>query len=159
MSESQALDANIAAGPAGDDLVAPPRTLWQRSEPTILGTGSIVLLLVVWEVLPRFVTMREGTKLFFTVPSQIAGTLWTMFATGSIWQPLGVSASAFAIGLVFAVVVGLPLGVLLGRSSTLNAMFDPFITAFNATPRLVFLPLILLWFGLGLWSSVAGHVL
>ena len=44
---------------------------------------------------------------------------------------------------------GLPLGVLLGRSRTLNAMLDPFITAFNATPRLVFLPLVLLWFGLG----------
>ena len=50
--------------------------------------------------------------------------------------------------------VGLPLGVLLGRSRTLNAMLDPFITAFNATPRLVFLPLVLLWFGLGLWSKV-----
>jgi NitT/TauT family transport system permease protein len=33
-------------------------------------------------------------------------------------------------------------------------MLDPFITAFNATPRLVFLPLLLLWFGLGLWSKV-----
>ena len=50
--------------------------------------------------------------------------------------------------------VGLPLGVLIGRSRTLNAMFDPFITAFNATPRLVFLPLVMLWFGLGLWSKV-----
>jgi NitT/TauT family transport system permease protein len=77
-----------------------------------------------------------------------------MFATGTIWGPLGVSASAFAIGLSIAIAVGLPLGVLLGRSATLNAMFDPFITAFNATPRLVFLPLLLLWFGLGLWSKV-----
>ena len=50
--------------------------------------------------------------------------------------------------------VGLPLGVVLGRSRTLNAMFDPFITAFNATPRLVFLPLVMLWFGLGLWAKV-----
>ena len=50
--------------------------------------------------------------------------------------------------------VGLPLGVLIGRSQTLNAMLDPFITAFNATPRLVFLPLVMLWFGLGLWSKV-----
>ena len=50
--------------------------------------------------------------------------------------------------------VGLPLGVLIGRSRTLNAMLDPFITAFNATPRLVFLPLVMLWFGLGLWSKV-----
>jgi ABC-type nitrate/sulfonate/bicarbonate transport system permease component len=53
-----------------------------------------------------------------------------------------------------SIVVGLPLGVLIGRSRTLNAMLDPFITAFNATPRLVFLPLVMLWFGLGLWSKV-----
>ena len=115
----------------------------------VLGAGSIVLLLLVWELLPRFVTMSAGTKLFFTTPSQIAGTLWNMFATGTIWAPLGVSASAFALGLGLAIAVGLPLGVLLGRSRTLNAMFDPFITAFNATPRLVFLPLLMLWFGLG----------
>jgi NitT/TauT family transport system permease protein len=44
--------------------------------------------------------------------------------------------------------------VLIGRSRALNAIFDPFITAFNATPRLVFLPLVVLWFGLGLWSKV-----
>src|SRR4029079_6599053 len=53
-----------------------------------------------------------------------------------------------------AMVVGLPLGVLLGRSRTLSAMLDPFVTAFNATPRLVFLPLVVLWCGLGLWSKV-----
>jgi ABC-type nitrate/sulfonate/bicarbonate transport system permease component len=152
MSEIQAVDANVVA-PA-DDLAAPRKGIWQRFEPTILGLGSLVVLLLVWEFLPRLITMQEGTKLFFTVPSDIAGTLWRMFATGAIWGPLGVSASAFAIGLSIAIAVGLPVGVLLGRSATLNAMFDPFITAFNATPRLVFLPLFLLWFGLGLWSKV-----
>jgi len=78
-----------------------------------------------------------------------------MIVTGSLWAPLGVSATAFAIGLALAIVVGLPVGILLGRSNTLNAMFDPFVTAFNATPRLVFLPLLMLWFGIGLWSKVA----
>jgi NitT/TauT family transport system permease protein len=117
--------------------------------------GSIVVLLAVWELVPQIVTLSPGTKLFFATPSQIAGTLWSMFATGTIWKPLGVSASAFALGLGLAIVVGLPLGVLIGRSRTLNAMIDPFITAFNATPRLVFLPLLMLWLGLGLWSKVA----
>ena len=98
--------------------------------------------------------MYAGTKLFFTTPSQIVGTLWRLFATGAIWTPLGVSASGFALGLGLAIVVGMPLGVLIGRSRTLNAMLDPFITAFNATPRLVFLPLVMLWFGLGLWTKV-----
>src|SRR5579864_4348431 len=154
MTEIQADDLIItAASPAGGD--APRKSLWQRFESTVLGTGTIVLLLLLWQFLPDFIPMKAGTKLFFTVPSHIAGTLWDMFATGSIWKPLGVSASAFAIGLLMAIVVGLPLGVLLGRSATLNAMVDPFITAFNATPRLVFLPLLMLWFGIGIWSKVA----
>jgi NitT/TauT family transport system permease protein len=154
MTEIQAGAVNIAAA-AADSLDAPRKTMWQRFEPTILGTATIVLLLLVWQFLPDFVPLKAGTKLFFAVPSQIVGTLWNMFATGMIWAPLGVSASAFAVGLALAIVVGLPLGILLGRSTTLNAMFDPFITAFNATPRLVFLPLLLLWFGIGLWSKVA----
>jgi NitT/TauT family transport system permease protein len=155
MTEIQATDVILASSVAADDTTAPRKNAWQRFEPTILGTGTIVFLLLVWQFVPDFVPMKAGTKLFFTVPSHIAGTLWTMFATGSIWAPLGVSASAFAIGLLLAIVAGLPLGVLLGRSATLNAMFDPFITAFNATPRLVFLPLLMLWFGIGIWSKVA----
>jgi NitT/TauT family transport system permease protein len=154
MADTQTLQAPTAARDRTDDK-APARRLWQRIEPTALGTGSIVLLLLVWQVVPYFVALKPGTKLFFTVPSQIAGTLWEMFASGSVWSPLGVSATAFAIGLALAIAAGLPLGILLGRSKTLDAMFDPFITAFNATPRLVFLPLLMLWFGIGLWSKVA----
>jgi ABC-type nitrate/sulfonate/bicarbonate transport system permease component len=155
MAETQALDARVSVIGRADDGAAPARSLWRRFEPTALGTGSIVVMLLAWQFLPHFVPMKAGTKLFFTVPSEVAATLWQMFATGSIWAPLGVSATAFAIGLALAIVAGLPLGILLGRSNTLNAMLDPFITAFNATPRLVFLPLLMLWLGIGLWSKVA----
>lgn len=150
MADTQTLEANVATRA---DAVG--RGLWRRLEPTAYGTGSIVVLLLVWQFVPYFFPLKAGTKLFFAVPSQIIGTLWTMIVTGSLWAPLGVSATAFALGLALSIVVGLPLGILLGRSNTLNAMFDPFITAFNATPRLVFLPLLMLWFGIGLWSKVA----
>ena len=154
MSQSSAFDAEIATAPPADDSIAPAAGAWRRFEPTILGTASIVALLLVWELTPHLVTISAGRKMFFATPSEIAGTLWGMVATGTIWRPLGVSASGFALGLGLAIVLGLPLGVLIGRSRTLNAMLDPFITAFNATPRLVFLPLVMLWFGLGLWSKV-----
>ena len=153
MAEIHATDVRIAA--VAVTAAALRKNLWQRIEPTALGAGTIVLLLVVWQVWPDIFPLKPGTKLFFAVPSQIAGTLWNMFATGSIWTPLRVSASAFALGLALAIAAGLPLGVLIGRSATLNAMIDPFITAFNATPRLVFLPLLMLWFGIGIWSKVA----
>jgi NitT/TauT family transport system permease protein len=152
MAETQALDLDLGA--VGSARVA-TSAFKQRVESMALGTAVIVLLLIIWELLPYFVPMKQGTRLFFTVPSRILATLWQMFASGSIWAPLGVSATAFAIGLALAVAAGLPLGILLGRSNTLNAMFDPFITAFNATPRLVFLPLLMLWLGIGLWSKVA----
>jgi NitT/TauT family transport system permease protein len=152
MAETQALDLDLGA--VGSARVA-TSAFKQRVESMALGTAVIVLLLIIWELLPYFVPMKQGTRLFFTVPSRILATLWQMFASGSIWAPLGVSATAFAIGLALAIAAGLPLGILLGRSKTLNAMFDPFITAFNATPRLVFLPLLMLWLGIGLWSKVA----
>jgi NitT/TauT family transport system permease protein len=151
MAGTEALDldsSTITTGRFGTSA------LRQRIESIAIGTTAIVLLLVVWELVPHVLPMKSGTRLF-TVPSRIFDTLWEMLATGSIWSPLGVSAAAFAVGLALAIVVGLPLGILLGRSATLNAMFDPFITAFNATPRLVFLPLLMLWLGIGLWSKVA----
>jgi NitT/TauT family transport system permease protein len=150
MTDIRALDADISAG----DLDAPDRSPWRRFEAAAYGIASIAVLLLAWEVVPRIITLSEGTKLFFTTPSQVIGTLWRLFATGAIWTPLGVSASAFAVGLGLSIVVGLPLGVLIGRSKVLNAMVDPFVTAFNATPRLVFLPLLMLWFGLGLEMKV-----
>src|SRR5260370_16918458 len=140
MAETQALDLDLSA--VGSTRVA-TAAFKHRVESMALGPAVIVLLLIIWELLPYFVPMKQGTRLFFTVPSRILATLWQMFASGSIWAPLGVSATAFAIGLALAIAAGLPLGILLCRSNTLNPMFHPFITAFNPTPRLAFFPLLL----------------
>lgn len=154
MAELSTLHAAAIDIPRVEESAAPAKTLWSRLEPTALSVGTIVALLFVWQVVPDLVSLKGGTKLFFATPVEIAATLWQLFATGAIWMPLGVSAAGFAVGLGIAIAVGLPLGILIGRSETLNALLDPFITAFNATPRLVFLPIVLLWFGLGLWSKV-----
>jgi NitT/TauT family transport system permease protein len=154
MGDTQTLAAERAAALPVEGGEMRSGRIWPSLEPALLGTGSIVLLLFAWQLLPHVVAISPGMQLFFTTPARIAVTLWGMIESGEIWAPLRVSASAFAIGLALAVALGLPIGVVLGRSRTLNAMLDPFITAFNATPRLVFLPLLLLWFGLGLWSKV-----
>jgi ABC-type nitrate/sulfonate/bicarbonate transport system permease component len=154
MRKAEAIVADMATALPVEGVEASSSKVWRSLEPAFLGASSIVIVLLVWQCLPYFITMSAGAKLFFTTPIEVAATLWGMFATGAIWVPLRVSATAFAIGLAIAIAVGLPLGVLLGRSRTLNAMLEPFVTAFNATPRLVFLPLLLLWFGLGLWSKV-----
>jgi hypothetical protein len=95
-SDSDIIAARVERAPPAGEIAAPGESLYRRLEPTILGAGGIVVLLLLWELLPYLVTVSAGTKLFFTTPSAIAATLWKMFANGTIWTPLAVSASGFA---------------------------------------------------------------
>ena len=130
------------------------KTFWEASEPHFLGGGFILLVLLLWQAVPHVITLPRGMSLFFTTPIAVFTRLYLLMADGILWPALQFSASAFGVGLGAAIVVALPLGVVLGRSTILNAMFDPFITAINATPRLVFLPIILIWMGIGMWPVV-----
>jgi len=124
---------------------------WERYG---LGVGCLVLPLAVWEIVPRLVTLPRGAKLFFAMPSQIVVALYRLVESGEFQGHFAVSAAEFLLGLGLSIVVGLPLGLLLGRFKTLDDLLDPYVTSFNATPRIVWLPLLILWFGIGIWSKV-----
>ena len=51
--------------------------------------------------------------------------------------------------------VGVPLGILMGWYRRLDAVLDPFVSALYATPRIALLPLVMIWFGIGLASKIA----
>jgi ABC-type nitrate/sulfonate/bicarbonate transport system permease component len=129
--------------------------LYRKYESTIIGTAFILLILLVWQAIPLVTTLSKGMALFFTTPLQIIKTFFVLMEKGEIQKHFYVSAIEFVTGLGLSIVVGLPLGIVVGRSPVLNALLDPFITSFNATPRVVFLPLVLLWLGIGIWSKVA----
>lgn len=118
------------------------------------GIAFLLLPLVLWEVIPRALPLPRGVRLFFATPSEIAVAFVGLIEQGELQEHFNVSALEFLVGLGLAVVVGLPLGVLLGRFRLLDDLLDPFVTTLNATPRIVWLPLLLLWFGLGIWSKV-----
>ena len=130
-----------------------PEKLFAEHESFILGTGFILVLIAVWESIPLWYTLPRGMALFFTTPSKIAVAFSQLLLDGTIEKHFWVSAIAFLAGLGLSIVVGLPLGLIMGRSSTLEDLLDPYITAANATPRIVFLPLLILWFGIGIWSK------
>src|SRR5262245_3451724 len=109
-----------------------------------LGFGALILPLVLWEIIPRVVALPRGLRLFLATPSQIVAALLSLIRSGEFQQHFTVSALEFLLGLGLAVAVGLPLGVLLGRVRWLDELFDPFVTALNATPRIVWLPLLIL---------------
>ena len=123
-------------------------------EPYILGIGFIAALLLVWQSIPLWYTLPRGMALFFTTPAEVWTAFWRLLSSGELEKHIYVSALAFVVGLGLSIAVGLPLGIVMGRSKTLEAVLDPYVTAFNATPRIVFLPLLILWFGIGIWSKI-----
>lgn len=128
---------------------------YREKESYFLGMGFIVLLLAIWESVPLWVSLPRGLALFFTTPSKIVATFHQLLVAGIIQEHFYVSALAFVVGLGMAIAVGLPVGLVMGRSRVIDGLLDPHVTALNATPRLVWLPLLIIWFGIGIWSKIA----
>jgi NitT/TauT family transport system permease protein len=128
------------------------RTFWQRHENKLLGTISMVGFLAFWECA---VALGLVNPLFTSSPSRIALAGYEMFVDGSIYEHLEVSAHEFVVGYGLAIVIGVPLGILMGWYSRLNAVLEPFVSALYAMPRIALLPLILIWLGIGIASKIA----
>jgi len=130
----------------------PRRSYWQRNENWLLGTLSMLVFLALWELV---VSAGLVNPLFTSSPSRIVVAAIEMFADESFYAHLEVSATEFFSGFALAIVIGVPLGILMGWYSRVNAILEPFVSALYATPRIALLPLVVIWFGIGIASKVA----
>jgi NitT/TauT family transport system permease protein len=122
----------------------------------------LVAIFAVWQVLtqpglvPPFVWENpDRAAFFFGEPLKIFKVIWAWFTEGTIYQHLWVTLQETALAFVIGAALGLGTGLWLGLSPTASALFDPYITAMNAMPRVVLAPIFMVWFGLGIWSKVA----
>jgi len=67
----------------------------------------------------------------------------------TLWHHIGVSFYRFAVAFSACVVIGVPLGLLIGANRTVRALLEPPIQAIRPIPKLALLPLFLIWFGIG----------
>jgi NitT/TauT family transport system permease protein len=122
----------------------------------------LAAIFIAWQVLaqpdlvPPFVWENPNrAAFFFGEPVKIFRVIWEWFSQGTIYQHLWVTLQETALAFVIGSVLGLAVGLWLGLSPTASALFDPYITAMNAMPRVVLAPIFMVWFGLGIWSKVA----
>src|SRR5213593_3035852 len=81
-------------------------------------------------------TQRSDT--LFTTPTRVVEAFYHLIVENKIQHHLYVSSIEFLFGLALAIAVGLPLGLIAGRSKIIDAMVDPYVTVLNATPDLSF---------------------
>ena len=136
-----------------EDILAPWRAsagkpmnrlvnFYHDREHYLLGWGFILILMLAWEADSSLVAvLPRGLSLFFTTPTRVIEAFYQLIVENKIQHHFYVSSVEFLLGLALAIAVGLPLGLITGRSRTIDALVDPYVTVLNATPRLIFLPL------------------
>lgn len=116
----------------------------------LVSAASTAAVLLLWEVFGR-----QVNPLFLSYPSAIARAFAQVLATGEFQRQALSSLQVFAIGLSAALALGIALGLLMGRYRLAEYLLDPYVYAFDATPRVALIPILLLWFGLGIPSRIA----
>ena len=134
------------------DLLPPPRrSFYQRHEALILGGSAVTVAMVIWEALWE---AGRISPLFFTGPSQVAERFAAEWTEGRLKQDMLYSGRNFVVGVGLAISSGVVLGVVIGWYRRLAMIVEPFLTALYSTPRVALIPLVLIWFGIGMWSKV-----
>jgi NitT/TauT family transport system permease protein len=123
-----------------------------NQEKKILGTISVALFLILWELVGN--TFQLINPMFMSAPSLVWNAGVQLFGSGEIWNDLRVSGTELLGGYLLAVFFAIPFGIMTGWYKRMSAIFDPFINAMNATPRVALLPLVIIWLGIGILSKV-----
>jgi len=136
---------------AGDALTAPaPR--WLPGPVARLRIAILAAALLAWEALAA-----SGLLLHDVVPSlgKIAAALWKLVSTAPLYQNLGATAYETGAALVIGGAAGVLAGLLLGGNRFLGRAFEPYLHYLGPTPKIIFFPILLMWFGVGGGSKIA----
>lgn len=115
-----------------------------RDPDVVLPLVALAVFLTTWEIAGRLVN-----PILFSPPTRVASAFASLTASGRLPRALLVTLNTLTVGFGLSVLVGIPVGVALGRLRRLSAVVEPYIDAVYATPRVVIVPLVILWFGVG----------
>lgn len=111
----------------------------------------VLLLLCAWGAAAASGFVRP---LFLPGLGEVLAQFWALLAAGDIVQPLAVSLFRAFAGLFLAVVFGVALGLLMWRSRLALWLFDPLVSLGFPAPKIAFVPIFILWFGIGDLSKI-----
>jgi ABC-type nitrate/sulfonate/bicarbonate transport system permease component len=155
----------MAHVPAIDDAASArdaQRPSWRRAQavlvawPGLARIAAIVLLFGIWEIAARFFVDR----MFLSPPSRVftLRSLETLFGTQGMPAALRVTLYELAIAFLLSLAIGLAIGLALGLNRLAHKSFMPIVLLLYGTPKIVVLPLFVLYFGIGPASKIAFGV-
>ncbi|WP_199500157.1 ABC transporter permease subunit [Methylovirgula sp. 4M-Z18] len=156
MSDLSAIRTGAAA--TEDD---PPRLVrlragdWNAGQTGLISAATILVLLFAWWLVT---SLHLVAPLFLPTPQEVLAQLYAVFEDGyanaTLWQHLSASLIRIFSAAAFALLIGVPLGLAMGVSRWAKGIFDPPIEFYWPLPPLSYLPLMIIWFGIGETSKI-----
>ncbi len=150
-------EASLNTGKASAELDVLPVSKPQRAalSTRLISVLTLVALLALWWAVTAFGLIEP---LFLPPPSAVLQKGWLLATTGymesTLWQHLGASLGRIGGGLLIAVLTAIPVGIAIGRNRVAQGILDPLIEFYRPIPPLAYLPLIVIWCGIGELSKV-----
>ncbi len=121
----------------------------QQQKEKLAPWGLLIAIVVLWELVVRGLDIPEY---IFPAPTQIANEFGEFGGPllSAAWKTFWVTMAGFGI----AIVVGVLLGFLIGSSPLAYAAVYPLMTAFNAVPKAALVPILIVWFGIGVTPAI-----
>ena len=124
---------------------------FSRPQMTVVTFLNLLVFIALWEVLVR---VADVPSLLLPAPSEVVGALPEMMSEEILLPNLWISFKNYAIGLAISIVVAIPLGFAIGGIRVLDRLIGPYVWTLYTLPRIILMPLILVWFGLGTTSRI-----
>ncbi len=130
-------------------LYPPKPDFWTVNRLRVAGA---LAMLGLWE-------LAGASGLFFrdVLPSSVSivSSMFKLLSAADFYHHLGVTLFEVLVSFVLGAVTGTMAGLALGASRRAGDIFEPFIHYLAPTPKIVFLPILLVLFGVGVWSKIA----
>lgn len=155
--DAQSLPRTIAPARTAETPAGPR----DRSRPFLSNRTASILLLAVLLLFWEYGTTFFEVPPFIIPPlSDVLKALWRGFYAGPLakdgyWYHSFITLTEVLLGFFIGSAIGLVLGMLISQSERLNALIQPYITAFQSIPKVAIAPIIIMWMGFGLGSKVA----
>ncbi len=126
-----------------------------RHRSLVLSLSSVISVLVIWYLITA---LKVVPSLFLPSPQAVWQKFLEVsqqdFMKATLWQHLAASISRVLLALVAAIAIGVPLGLWMGLNKWVRAVLDPLVELLRPIPPLAYLPLLVIWFGIGETTKV-----
>lgn len=129
-----------------------PQKLTKSAARRLLSVLSVIAGLLIWQGLGQFFVKNA---LFLATPDQAIAAAGHLWQSHELQRHILVSGEEFFIGFVIASAAGIVIGLVTASFPAISAVLGPWISGLYATPIVALAPLVILWFGIGIWSKIA----